>query len=391
MTKPENYRSICIQNPFLKVFTKIIHTRLMTYLEDQNLLPNTQFGFRSRVSTISACFTLKDIIRNRLKAKKKTFCVFVDFKKAFPSVNRKKLFTKMIMAGIPIDIIEILNQIYNETDVFIKNAKGFMKEGIKTRIGLPEGCCLSPILFSLFLSDFDNAISETGIGILDQEGGNIKIKYLAFADDIVIICEDEHTLRQSMLCLETYCNINGLTMHVDKTKVMIFAMGRPNKFENFTLYGEVVERVNQFKYLGMVFAVQLRFTEHVTTQIHKAKTKIGFLFRKLNLTFLSLELALKIFKIYIEPIITYGITVWWGLISNNCLQMVNALFTKYLKSWIGIPAGSNNAFLYFFTNTTPLTENIKEIVFPKLWDKVLMQLPHLENVSFVKMDVQIDT
>ena len=79
---PRNYRAIAIQNPVLKVFCKILHKRLVSQLDKE--LPETQFGFRQRRSIQSACFTLKEIIRQRLNAHKKTPVLFVDFQKSIP-------------------------------------------------------------------------------------------------------------------------------------------------------------------------------------------------------------------------------------------------------------------------------------------------------------------
>ena len=89
---PENYRSIAINNPWSKILWKIIHTRLVKYAEERNLLPALQFGFRSKRSTLSAIFTLKKIILDNFKLKKKTHVYFIDLKKAFPSVSSKLLF-----------------------------------------------------------------------------------------------------------------------------------------------------------------------------------------------------------------------------------------------------------------------------------------------------------
>ena len=107
---PSQYRSIVVQNPVLKVFCKILQSRLAPRME--KILPPTQFGFRKNRNTVSAAFTLKEIIKRRMEAKKKTLVLYIDFRKAFPSVRRDLLFKTMKENGISDKFINIIRNIY---------------------------------------------------------------------------------------------------------------------------------------------------------------------------------------------------------------------------------------------------------------------------------------
>ena len=111
---------------------------------------------------------------------------------------------------------------------------------------------------------------------------------------------------------------------------------------------------------------------------------MGYLFSKLEIRRFDQDIAMKIFKTYIEPILTYGLVVFWGRVSQNSIQRMNAVMTKFIKRWIGIPTGSNNAFLYHYTNTCPLSVWCDETLFDRHWGK--LQLPHLENFLLKKPD-----
>ena len=85
---PDNYRGITILSCFGKLFTAILNNRLNNYLESMNLLCEEQAGFRKKYGTTDHIFNLKCIIDLYLFRGKKLFCAFIDYKKAFDSVNR---------------------------------------------------------------------------------------------------------------------------------------------------------------------------------------------------------------------------------------------------------------------------------------------------------------
>ena len=310
--------------------------------------------------------------------------LFIDFQIAFPSVDRNLLFKTLKENGFTSHFIKMLENIYRETEIFIKNGQNYLAESYKTQIGLPEGCGLSPILFALFIKDLDKYADGVGINIGDEAGNIKRFWYLAFADDLGILGEDKTAMKEAVKQMEEFCNERKLKVNTEKTKVMIFGKGRPPKKEKFTMYGAEIEEVKSFKYLGIKFTVGMSFTEHLVDNCRKALSRMGYLFSKLDLRKFPIELAMKVFRTYIEPILTYGLAIFWGNVSQNAIQRLNAVQSKFLKRWIGIPTASNNAFLYHYTNTCPLNVWYDEVMFDKLWWKV--QLPHLRNFIINKPD-----
>ena len=211
----------------------------------------------------------------------------------------------------------------------------------------------------------------------DEAGNNKKIFYLAFADDIGLICKDSEEMKSALKSLESYCQRKQLVINVSKTKILTFGKGRPVKPTSYILNEEAVEEVKQFKYLGVKFTVGLSFTDHLMEKSVKANGRIGYLFNKLDIRRLSLELALRIFHCYITPIFTYGLACYWGAVSKNAVSALDSCFTKYIKRWLGIPYASLNALVYYYTNTMEMSVWFNEAVYEKQWEK--LQLPHLRN------------
>ena len=116
---PNNYRSICIQNPILKVFCLILSQRLNIHVEKEFLLPEFEFAYRKNRSTIGAVGLLDTAIQSRLNRKTskslRTYAAYIDYRKCFDSINREKLFELLINIGISVSFCQIIDFIYRKT------------------------------------------------------------------------------------------------------------------------------------------------------------------------------------------------------------------------------------------------------------------------------------
>ena len=136
----------------------------------EKFLPQMQFGFRPMRSTTSAIYTLKHMVKRRLEDRKKTFALFIDYKRAFASVDRQKLFMLLIKRGVSENFIKLIGFIYENSEIFIKGENGTTRESFFTNIGLPEGSCLSPLLFAAFIFDLEDYAGGEGIKKEDVMG-----------------------------------------------------------------------------------------------------------------------------------------------------------------------------------------------------------------------------
>ena len=142
---------------------------------------------------------------------------------------------------------------------------------------------------------------------------------------------------------------------------MIFGRGRIPKAK-FNISNVELEQVKEFKYLGVVFTPQLTFSSHVQLITAKAKARIAYLFMRLPMYELSLELVVKLFHTYVLPIYLYCAPIWSSsLNSKNIIQQLNSVFTNYLKRYLGLPRYTQNAAVHFYTRTWPLYYAVKHL------------------------------
>ena len=242
---PDNYRGITLLSCISKLFTMVLNTRLMDFLEYNNLLGVEQAGFRPNYSTMDHVFTLHCIIDLYLSKKKRLYCAFVDYKKAFDTVDRSSLWIKLLNTGIKGKVLSIIRGMYNSAKSCVQNQNEY-SEVFSCNIGVRQGENLSPLLFSIFLNDLAAFMSGKSMGIqIEFNTGNlacyIKLYALLYADDTILISESPEDLQNMLDALNDYCMKWKLQVNAAKTKIVIFSRGIVKKRPNWTLGSQILE------------------------------------------------------------------------------------------------------------------------------------------------------
>jgi hypothetical protein len=97
----------------MKIFMQILTSRLTAWAEKYNVLPEEQAGFRSKRGCDEQIFNLNSAIQLGTRSKGKVYALFIDFKRAFPSVPHDKLSAKLYSIGVSAKIIRVLQSLYD--------------------------------------------------------------------------------------------------------------------------------------------------------------------------------------------------------------------------------------------------------------------------------------
>jgi hypothetical protein len=160
--EPINYRPITLLNAAMKVFMRIITSRLSSWASKQNILPEEQAEFQTKRGCDEQIFNVHAAIQIGTRKKQKIYALFIDFKRTFPSVPHDKLWSKLHTIGVSAKIIRILQSLYQVGNTRIRLDEG-MSEPIPITEGLMQGYVASPLLFTVYISDIINTISKSGI------------------------------------------------------------------------------------------------------------------------------------------------------------------------------------------------------------------------------------
>jgi len=341
----ENYRGIMLANCSCKLFTALILERIACWVEFNKVINEYQARFRAGYSTADNVFNLTNVMHINFNQNKKTFAFFVDFRCAYDRILRNALFYKLASLGLSYRVVQILQALYNETSSLVYNGHELSAD-FATAQGLQQGCPLSPMLFTLFINDLHEALPG-GVNI-----ANTNIKILMYADDIVLISESSSELQNMINALYDYCMTWGLSVNLEKSKILVFRKSARISSTLAWKYGdEPIEVVNEYKYLGVLLTFNLSFKKHLNSKLIAAKTAINASW--LSYVYnprISVCNKLKIFEAAAKSIIFYCAQVW----GFKEYEEVEKLLRFFVKKMLVLPSNTPNYMLHIETGLEPL-------------------------------------
>lgn len=341
---PNKYRGIALENCPFKIFTKIITERIKEEIDEH--LPESQFGFRKGKSTLNAIELLLKHIWEALEDRDKFYTVFIDFTKAFDLLNRKLVIEKLKETLGSNNIwTNLINTMLSWNEIYITDNIAMSEPIIQTN-GVLQGDPLSPLLFIL--------ATEEILRITQQDG----IFSCAYADDIVIGSRDITKLQKTINEVEKWCSKNKLDINITKTDTMIFRNGgRAPIKEEIYIRETKLKIVPDFKYLGITLQTSAKcFTKHITEKTTQAILAIHEI---RNIRQLSLETAMLLFRVKIQPILTYGIEIIWSYLTMKNLSSLERVKARYLKAILGVSKTTQSRLAYLLTRETFLIDDLR--------------------------------
>ena len=332
----KNYKPITLLSCLGKVFTSILNNRLNDYLDTFSLLNENQAGFRQGYSTVDHIYSLYMLFQLLNVKKKKLFCVFVDFEKAFDFIHRQSLFFKLFKYNINGKFLRIIQNMYNDVKSRIVHNNSF-SDTFACDIGVRQGENLSPLLFCLYLNDLQEFLENANITDVNSISSDIeneltvylKIFLLLYADDTILLSESKENLQLLLDKFLEYCNKWKLKVNVDKTKIMIFSKGRIPENYKFYIQNQEIEIVKNYKYLGILFS---RSGSFLATRKYLKEQGIKAMYSvlsKCRANHLSIECQLEMFDKVVVPILLYGSEVW-GFENLDIIESVHLRFCKHI-------------------------------------------------------------
>ena len=227
--------------------------------------------------------------------------LFVDFSSAFNTVVPPSLCSKLAQLTVPPALCQWIYSFLTDRTQLVR--LGQATSDIRTTsTGTPQGCVLSPLLFSIYTNDCTST--------------DASVKLLKFADDTTVIGliqdGDETAYRQQVDQLVLWCSQNNLELNTLKTVEMIVDFRRhPPALSPLTVLSSPVSTVESFRFLGTIIAQDLKWEQNISSILKKAQQRMYFL-RLLRRHGLPPELLLQFYTAVIESVLCSSITVWFG-------------------------------------------------------------------------------
>jgi hypothetical protein len=250
--EPGNYRGIAVGTLLAKLYAVLVNKRVTDWAEGAGLRAAGQAGFRKDHRTADQIFVLRTLIESARARGAPLFTCFVDFKKAYDLVDRRLLWDKLARRGMPTALLDAVKALYGDVPMCVRTHEG-LTPLFQSSIGVKQGCPLSPTLFGLFLDDFEQWVMSADGVVLPTLRGH-RVPALLYADDLLLVSVAAAGLQAQLGVLERYCERWGLTVNVEKTKVVVFPASsrmatRPAP--RLTYRGERLATAPSFRYLGV--------------------------------------------------------------------------------------------------------------------------------------------
>lgn len=326
-----NYRPISIITIFAKVLEKIVKNRLITFLEENNLLSKNQFGFRKGLGTIDALYKVSKYIYNALDNNQKAIAVFLDFAKAFDTVDHRQLLIALPGFGIVNESLKWFTS-YLKSRVQYVALNDYMSDETYINCGVPQGSVLGPVLFIMYINSLCNM----------KINGSI----VTYADDTCLLFTDAtwdlvyNKAETELNKFIQYLNLKKISVNYDKTVFIAFSIYNCTQFSNqeLIIYNDShktrgsndykINRVTKARYLGLMLDCNFRWNIHVQNINMRLRTVIYKLY-SLNKT-LSLDTMKIVYLSLYQSILQYGITIWGGA-SDKTLKPIISLQNRAVR------------------------------------------------------------
>jgi ribonuclease HI len=263
-----SYRPILYTSCVSKLFEKLLKRRLVAFLEENQLLPKSQHGFRTGLN-IQMC--LADLISSAqlsLLNKQMHFALLIDVKGAFDNVPHKDLLEELHFIGLPPKLTKWLSAFFtNRALGYHSLSKGAFSRPVTK--GVPQGGVLSPLLYIVYVRSLDLHIRR-------------RLRTIQFADDALFhfshhdMSASRKIIKETVDDLSLFFASRGLQLNASKTVVLVFSRRKTPLSPIDTLVGEV-QMTDNAKYLGVLLDAQLTWKAHIQNLIHRCQMPLNII------------------------------------------------------------------------------------------------------------------
>ncbi|MEE4247207.1 MAG: reverse transcriptase family protein [Kangiellaceae bacterium] len=308
-----NYRPISVLPAISKILEKLMYSRLMSFIKRSNLLYSYQFGFRKNHGANMALITTVDRILQAHERGEIVIGLFLDFQKAFDTVDHEILLNKLSIYGMRGVAHKWLTSYLNQRNQQVLFFSGSSSNQTISH-GVPQGSILGPLLFLLYVNDMAN-VSNLLFFILFADDTNVFISGRDL-DSLIDVINAELTN------LATWLKANKLSINYTKTQYIIFKTKnkRCQSTKAIMLDEHEILRVTSTRFLGVILNETLNWSEHINNIRNKISKGIGILCKACKV--FDTTTCITLYNAFIYPYLSYCIEIWGATYPSQLATLI---------------------------------------------------------------------
>ena len=327
------------------------------------------------------------LIENLLTALDSGNCavgIFLDFQKAFDTVDHNILLDKLHWYGIRGTAHEwFCSYLHNRKQSAIFN--GYESEYKLLKWCVPQGSIFGPLLFLVYINDLPS-VSDLFMPIL-------------FADDTNLFCTGKdlkalsHKINEEIAKIYAWVNANKLSLNIDKTNFMLFTPRNSSRcIDDIVINGIRIAEVTETKFLGVIIDNTLKWSTHILYTRKKIAKGIGILLKARKC--FNNETLLSLYHTFVYPYLSYCIHVWDRAFDTHLNELI-VLQNKIIRIINGVPPRTNVERLYVTMGILSLKRIYNYAIGLFMYKYVNNMLPELfvdffSNVTYICITIILD-
>ena len=323
-----NYRPISLLNFCSKIFEKIIHNRLIKFINENNIIMDNQYGFRANSNTNLAILDFTEFVRYHVDCGQIVAGIFLDIAKAFDCVDHSVLISKLNKIGICNNALKLFANYLSNRSQYIQ-VDGFTSTSLNIKAGVPQGSVLGPTLFLIYINNIFKI--------------SINAKIISFADDTSVLFRANNVtqlyndINENISLIFNWFSLNKLSINADKTRLILFTSAHKEKtidkiITNSDLKIVIndiqIARCKTIQYLGIYIDSNLSYKSHIEFLIGKISKQIGIIGKLRH--YIPIHLLILYYYAHVQSHIQYGIEIY-GLTAKTHLLPLDSIINKSVQ------------------------------------------------------------
>ena len=321
----KNYRPVALTSHLVKIFEKVIRTKLVSHLDEHNMMNPNQHGFRAGRSCLSQLLQHYDAVTQLLEDGQNVDVVYLDFSKAFDKLDIRITLQKVYNLGIG-------GKLFDWIEAFLTNrsqsvlVNGAMSDRVPVVSGVPQGSVLGPLMFLILLGDIDRDVLHSFVS--------------SFADDTRVFAginsvEETKQLQNDLNKIYDWAVRNNAEFNSAKFECLRY--GNNNHLKQNTSYTannqEIIEVSTYVRDLGVKMSSDGNFAHHINDICTSASLKCAWILRVFKTR--DRVALVTLWKSLVAPVLEYCCQLW-NPSATGLIQKMEAVQHSYFSKITGL-------------------------------------------------------